>query len=82
MKKYTLVACLITLLFQSVSAIDISKYRFHIMPETSYYGGIQSIAKDSLGRMWYTGPDALFMYDGNTFYQLNEVRREINIDTQ
>ncbi|WAC39561.1 two-component regulator propeller domain-containing protein [Pedobacter sp. SL55] len=73
MKKYVLVACLITLLFQSVYAIDISKYRFHIMPETSYYGGIQSIAKDSLGRMWYTGPDALFMYDGNSFYQLDDV---------
>lgn len=73
MKKYVLVACLITLLFQSVFAIDISKYRFHIMPETSYYGGIQSIAKDSLGRMWYTGPDALFMYDGNSFYQLDDV---------
>ena len=43
------------------------------MPETSYYGGIQSIAKDSLGRMWYTGPDALFMYDGNSFYQLNDI---------
>ncbi|MGE8423667.1 MAG: ligand-binding sensor domain-containing protein, partial [Sphingobacterium siyangense] len=43
------------------------------MPETSYYGGIQSIAKDSLGRIWYTGPDALFMYDGNSFYQLNDI---------
>ncbi|GGH06713.1 response regulator [Sphingobacterium alkalisoli] len=43
------------------------------MPETSYYGGIQSITKDSLGRMWYTGPDALFMYDGNSFYQLNDM---------
>ncbi|WP_256009738.1 hybrid sensor histidine kinase/response regulator transcription factor [Desertivirga xinjiangensis] len=43
------------------------------MPETSYYGGIQSITKDSLGRIWYTGPDAVFMYDGNSFYQLNEL---------
>lgn len=73
MKKYILVAFLTTLLFQSVFAIDISRYRFHVMPETSYYGGIQSIAKDSLGRMWYTGPDALFMYDGNSFYQLNDI---------
>ncbi|WP_199117502.1 hybrid sensor histidine kinase/response regulator transcription factor [Pedobacter sp. ASV28] len=73
MKKYVLVACFITLLFHSVFDIDISKYRFHVMPETSYYGGIQSIAKDSLGRMWYTGPDALFMYDGNSFYQLNDI---------
>lgn len=73
MKKYGLFIFLITFLFQDVFAIDISKYRFHIMPETSYYGGIQSIAKDSLGRMWYTGPDALFMYDGNSFYQLNDL---------
>ncbi|MCH5718968.1 hypothetical protein [Niabella hibiscisoli] len=43
------------------------------MPETSYYGGIQSIAKDSLGRIWYTGPDAVFVYDGSSFYQLNEL---------
>jgi len=73
MKKYILFACFFTLLFQSVFAIDISKYRFHVMPETSYYGGIQSIAKDSLGRIWYTGPDALFMYDGSSFYQLNDI---------
>jgi len=73
MKKYVLAAFLTALFFQSVFAIDISKYRFHVMPETSYYGGIQSIAKDSLGRMWYTGPDALFMYDGNSFYQLNDI---------
>lgn len=73
MKKYSLIFCFFISLFQSVSAIDISRYRFHVMPETSYYGGIQSIAKDSLGRMWYTGPDAIFMYDGNSFYQLNEL---------
>jgi signal transduction histidine kinase/DNA-binding response OmpR family regulator/ligand-binding sensor domain-containing protein len=73
MKKYGLVICFTILLLQHALAIDISKYRFHVMPETSYYGGIQSIAKDSLGRMWYTGPDALFMYDGNSFYQLNDM---------
>lgn len=59
--------------FRQLYAIDISQYRFHVMPETSYYGGIQSIAKDSLGRIWYTGPDAVFMYDGSSFYQLNEL---------
>lgn len=68
-----LLFCFCILLCQSVSAIDISRYRFHIMPETSYYGGIQSITKDSLGRIWYTGPDAVFMYDGNAFYQLNDL---------
>jgi len=43
------------------------------MPETSYYGGIQSIVKDSVGRIWYNGTDAFFMYDGNSFYQLNDL---------
>ena len=64
---------LCTLAVLRAGAIDISQYRFHVMPETSYYGGIQSIAKDSLGRIWYTGPDAVFMYDGSSFYQLNEL---------
>ncbi|MEJ5961541.1 hybrid sensor histidine kinase/response regulator transcription factor [Pedobacter immunditicola] len=73
MKKFSLIAIFVVIFLQGVFAIDISKYRFHVMPETSYYGGIQSIAKDSLGRMWYTGPDALFMYDGNSFYQLNDI---------
>ena len=68
-----LLFCCCAFLLKSASAIDISRYRFHVMPETSYYGGIQSITKDSLGRIWYTGPDAVFMYDGNSFYQLNEL---------
>lgn len=29
--------------------LNISNYKFHIMPETSYYGGIHSISKDSIG---------------------------------
>ncbi|WP_443946736.1 response regulator [Pedobacter sp. AW1-32] len=73
MKKLILVACFIAFSLQNLLAIDISRYRFHVMPETSYYGGIQSIAKDSLGRIWYTGFDGLFMYDGNSFYQLNDL---------
>src|SRR5690606_8359149 len=73
MKKFGLLICVIAFFWQYVLAIDVSRYRFHLMPETSYYGGIQSIAKDSLGRIWYTGPDALFMYDGNSFYQLNDI---------
>jgi signal transduction histidine kinase/ligand-binding sensor domain-containing protein/DNA-binding response OmpR family regulator len=72
-KLIFLFSCSCILLLQSVFAIDISRYRFHVMPETSYYGGIQSITKDSLGRIWYTGPDAVFMYDGNGFYQLNDL---------
>lgn len=42
------------------------------MPETSYYGGIHSITKDSIGRMWYSGHETLFMYNGNSFYQMNQ----------
>lgn len=61
------------MLIKAAFALDISRYRFHLMPDNSYYGGIQSITKDSLGRIWYTGPDAVFMYDGNSFYQLNDV---------
>jgi len=73
-----LLFCCCAFLLQSAAAIDISRYRFHVMPETSYYGGIQSITKDSLGRIWYTGPDAVFMYDGNSFYQLNELASKSN----
>ncbi len=53
-------------------AINTSDYRFHTMPETSYYGGIHSIAKDSIGRIWFSGYDALFVYNGNSFIQMND----------
>ncbi|GAA4802939.1 two-component regulator propeller domain-containing protein [Olivibacter ginsenosidimutans] len=43
------------------------------MPETSYYGGIHSIAKDSIGRIWFSGYDALFMYNGDSFIQMNDL---------
>ncbi|SDE01101.1 Signal transduction histidine kinase [Pedobacter soli] len=72
-KFFLLLFCLSILLIKGAFAIDISRYRFHVMPDNSYYGGIQSITKDSLGRIWYTGPDAVYMYDGNSFYQLNDV---------
>ncbi|MDU1890359.1 MAG: response regulator [Dysgonomonas sp.] len=42
------------------------------MPETSYYGGIHSITKDSIGRIWFSGYDALFVYNGNSFTQMND----------
>lgn len=42
-------------------------WRFHRMSETSYYGGINSIAKDSIGRIWFSGTDALYMYNGQSF---------------
>lgn len=52
--------------------LSISDYRFHSMPETSYYGGIHSIVKDSIGRIWFSGYDALFVYNGNSFIQMND----------
>ena len=42
-------------------------YRFHTMPETSYHAGIHSIAKDTVGRIWFSGYDAVYRYDGNSF---------------
>lgn len=78
MEKNCLATIFFILAFRMLYAIDASAYRFHVMPETSYYGGIQSICKDSLGRIWYTGPDALFMYDGNRFHQLNELVSNIS----
>ncbi len=78
MRKYSLLFCFFIFFLQGVFAMDTSRYRFHVMPETSYYGGIQSIAKDSLGRIWYTGTDAIFMYDGNSFHQLNELVSVLN----
>ena len=47
------------------------EYRFHTMPETSYYGGIQSIAKDRIGRMWFSGVDVVFLYDGTDFIRMD-----------
>ena len=54
-------------------AINVSDYRFHRMPETSYYGGIHSIVKDSIGRLWFSGYDALFVYNGKSFTQMNDL---------
>ena len=54
-------------------AVDTKNYRFHQMPETSYYGGINSIVKDSIGRIWFSGTDALFMYNGHTFKNMSVI---------
>lgn len=72
MKFLSAVLCYI-LFSISVLALNISDYRFHIMPETSYYGGIHSIAKDSVGRVWFSGYDALYVYNGNSFIQMNDL---------
>ena len=43
------------------------------MPGNSYYGGIHSIARDSLGRIWFSGFDAVYAYDGNRFISMTEL---------
>src|SRR5690606_11072397 len=78
MKKYSLLFCLLFFFLQCIFAIDTSRYRFHVMPETSYYGGIQNIAKDSLAPIWYTGTVAISMYDGNSFHQLDDLVSDLN----
>ena len=62
--RYTFLITLCLLLYMSMTAaMDKGDYRFHRMPETSYYGGINCITKDAYGRIWFTGTDALYMYD-------------------
>ena len=63
-------ALMISLLLLTLSGQAIN-LRFHAMPETSYYGGIHSIAKDSLGRVWFSGFDAIYMYNGDSFTRMN-----------
>ena len=41
--------------------------RFHTMPDGPYYGGIHSIARDSIGRIWFSGADAVYSFDGGHF---------------
>lgn len=50
----------------------IPEYRFHNVPNTSYYGGIHSIAKDRVGRIWFSGHEALCLYDGTSFTRMDE----------
>ena len=47
--------------------------RFHVFQDASYNGGIHSIAKDSVGRIWFSGADAVFMYDGSRFVRQNDL---------
>ena len=47
--------------------------RFHALPETSYYGGIHSIATDSLGRLWFSGADAVFRFGGDSFENMTRL---------
>ncbi|MCM1197342.1 MAG: response regulator [Clostridium sp.] len=50
----------------------IPQYSFHIVENTTYYGGIHSIAKDRVGRIWFSGHEALCMYDGSVFVRMEE----------
>lgn len=73
--KFPIAALFFTamLISPALHALNIPDYRFHAMPETSYYGGIHSIAKDSVGRMWFSGYDALFMYNGTSFVRMTDL---------
>lgn len=64
-----LYAALIVTMLSAIgaAAFDVRDYRFHQMQETSYYGGINSIAMDRFGRIWFSGTDALYMYNGHSF---------------
>ena len=62
-----------TLISPALHALNIPDYRFHTMPETSYYGGIHSIAKDSGGRQWFSGYDALCTYNGTSFVRMTDL---------
>ena len=67
MKHGLLTALTIFAAMMHAGAVQVGDYRFHKMPETSYYGGINSITKDVYGRIWFTGTDALYMYDGVSY---------------
>lgn len=55
-----------------MDAGEIPLYSFHTVENTTYYGGIHSIAKDKVGRIWFSGHEALCMYDGSDFVRMEE----------
>lgn len=65
----------LSLLFRPFAgAVELPDYSFHTIPNTTYYGGIHGITKDRIGRIWFSGHEAVCVYDGNTF-----VRKEKEI---
>lgn len=63
-----------TLFFASiVPSLGFPSLRFHTIPDASYFGGIHSIVRDSVGRIWFSGSDAVFLYDGSGFSIKNEL---------
>ena len=69
---HAVIAVAVMMASASLRAGNLSDYRFHSLPETSYYGGVHSIAKDSIGRIWFSGSDAVYLYDGIAFNRCNE----------
>ena len=57
---------------ESASAVEIPQYEFHYVPNNAYYGGIHGIAKDKVGRIWFSGHEALCLYDGNGFRRMED----------
>ena len=76
-RPYFLLILLFLFSLPATEAINISRYRFNTIPAAHYYHGILEITKDSIGRIWYNGRDALFMYDGNSFNQMNSYVQEL-----
>ncbi|MGM9738468.1 MAG: response regulator [Candidatus Cryptobacteroides sp.] len=65
-------AAIAVLISYSLSA-GFPEYRFHPVPETSYYGGVHSITKDSTGRMWFSGAEAVYTFDGESFTKMDNL---------
>jgi signal transduction histidine kinase/DNA-binding response OmpR family regulator/ligand-binding sensor domain-containing protein len=63
-------ALLLLLPFSGKAAPEL---RFHTMPDATYYGGIHSIARDSVGRIWFSGYDAVYAFDGDRFIRMTEL---------
>ena len=65
-------AVILSLLFLPFARGAGEPLRFHTMPDGTYYGGIHSIARDSIGRIWFSGADAVYIYDGERFRSMTE----------
>ena len=53
-------------------AVDLPDYDFHTISNTTYYGGIHGITKDRTGRIWFSGHEAVCVYDGKTFVRMEK----------
>ena len=67
-----LAVAMLTSACESASAVEIPQYEFHSVPNTAYYGVIHGIAKDKVGRIWFSGHEALCLYDGNGFRRMED----------